>query len=43
MPSPAVKIEAAGRTLRVSNPDRVIVSRDRPDPAVTKLDVLSTA
>jgi hypothetical protein len=24
MPSPAVKIEAAGRTLRVSNPDRVM-------------------
>ena len=40
MASPATEIEAAGRTLRVSNPDRVIFPATDVGPAVTKLDVV---
>jgi DNA ligase D-like protein (predicted polymerase) len=41
MPSPAVDIQAAGRTLRVSNPDRVMYPATDKSPAVTKLDVVT--
>ncbi|HLL07745.1 MAG TPA: ATP-dependent DNA ligase, partial [Nocardioidaceae bacterium] len=36
----AVEIDAAGRTLRVSNPDRVIYPPHAGRPAATKLDVV---
>jgi DNA ligase D len=41
MPAPAVEIEAAGRTLRVSNPDRVMYPKIDSSAAVTKLDVVT--
>jgi DNA ligase D-like protein (predicted polymerase) len=41
MPSPAVEIEAAGRTLRVSNPDRVMYPATEKTAVVTKLDVVT--
>jgi DNA primase len=41
MPSPAVEIEAAGRTLRVSNPDRLMYPATERTAAVTKLDVVT--
>lgn len=40
MPSPATEIDAAGRALRVSNPDRVIFPATDGTPAVTKLQVV---
>jgi DNA ligase D-like protein (predicted polymerase) len=40
MPSPATEIDAAGRTLRVSNPDRVIYPATEGAPEVTKLMVV---
>jgi DNA ligase D-like protein (predicted polymerase) len=40
MPSPATEIDAAGRTLRVSNPDRVIYPATDRTPEVTKLQVV---
>ncbi len=40
MASPATEIDAAGRTLRVSNPDRVIYPETERTAAVTKLMVV---
>ncbi|MGN6131035.1 MAG: DNA polymerase domain-containing protein [Nocardioidaceae bacterium] len=40
MPSPATEVDAGGRALRVSNPDRVIYPPTEDLPAVTKLDVV---
>jgi DNA ligase D len=40
MASPATEIDAGGRTLRVSNPDRVIYEATGSSPAVTKLEVV---
>jgi DNA ligase D-like protein (predicted polymerase) len=40
MASPATEIDAAGRTLRVSNPDRVIYPDTEKTAAVTKLMVV---
>ena len=40
MASPATEIDAGGRPLRVSNPDRVIYPATDAGPAVTKLDVV---
>ena len=40
MPSPATEIDAAGRTVRVSNPDRVIYPATQSTPEVTKLMVV---
>jgi DNA ligase D len=41
MPTPATEIEVVGRTVRVSNPDRVIYPDTADTPAATKLDVAS--
>ena len=41
MPSPATEIDAGGRTVRVSNPDRVTFPATAGSAAVTKLDVVS--
>jgi DNA ligase D-like protein (predicted polymerase) len=40
MPSPATEIDAAGRTLRVSNPDRVVYPATERTAQVTKLQVV---
>ena len=40
MASPATEIDAAGRTLRVSNPDRVIYQATAWSAEVTKLQVV---
>ena len=40
MASPATEIEAGERTVRVSNPDRVIFPETDRTRAVTKLDVV---
>jgi DNA ligase D len=40
VPSPATEIEAAGQTLRVSNPDRVIFPATDGSAAVTKLQIV---
>ena len=40
MAAPAVEIDAAGRTLRVTNPERVIYPATDSTPAVTKLDIV---
>ena len=40
MASPAVEIDAAGRTLRVTNPERVIYPATDATPAISKLDVV---
>jgi DNA ligase D len=39
-PSKATIVDAGGRDLRVSNPDRVIFPKTKGSPAVTKLDVV---
>jgi DNA ligase D len=41
MPSPAIEVDAGGRTVRVSNPDRVTFPATTGSAAVTKLDVVS--
>ena len=41
MPSPATEVDAGGRALRVSNPDRVIYPATDGSPEVTKLDVVT--
>ncbi|WP_310963201.1 DNA polymerase domain-containing protein [Nocardioides terrisoli] len=40
MASPATEVEADGRTVRVSSPDRVIYPATDTTPAATKLDVV---
>ena len=40
MASPSTEIDAAGRTLRVSNPERVIYPATDRSPEVTKLEVV---
>jgi DNA ligase D len=40
MPADATTVDAAGRDLRVSNPDRVIFPSTDRAPAVTKLDIV---
>ena len=40
MASPATEIDAGGRTLRVTNPDRIIYEATDGSPAVTKLEVV---
>jgi DNA ligase D-like protein (predicted polymerase) len=40
MASPATEVDAGGRTLRVSNPDRVIYEATEWSPQVTKLQVV---
>ncbi len=40
MPSPATEVDAGGRAVRVSNPDRVIFEESAHGPAVTKLEVV---
>jgi DNA ligase D len=40
MPSPATEVDAGGRTVRVTNPDRVIFEQSAHGPAVTKLEVV---
>ena len=40
MASPATEIDAGGRALRVTNPDRVIYEATEGSPAVTKLEVV---
>ncbi len=40
MASPATEVDAGGRALRVSNPDRVIYPATESAPAVTKLEVV---
>jgi len=40
MPSPATEVDAGGRAVRVSNPDRVIYEESAHGPAVTKLEVV---
>lgn len=40
MPSPATEIDAAGRLLRVSNPDRVIYPATETTAEVTKLEIV---
>jgi DNA ligase D-like protein (predicted polymerase) len=40
MASPGTEVDAGGRALRVSNPDRVIYPATDAAPAVTKLDVV---
>jgi DNA ligase D-like protein (predicted polymerase) len=40
MASPATEVDAGGRAVRVSNPDRVIYSATDWTPEVTKLDVV---
>ncbi|MDQ3616119.1 MAG: ATP-dependent DNA ligase, partial [Actinomycetota bacterium] len=40
MPSPAIEIEASGRRVRVSNPDRVIYPATQSSAEVTKLQVV---
>lgn len=40
MPSPATEVDAAGRTVRVTNPDRVIYRATDRTPEVTKLMVV---
>ncbi|HET6625805.1 MAG TPA: ATP-dependent DNA ligase, partial [Nocardioidaceae bacterium] len=40
MASPATEIDAAGRTVKVSNPDRVIYPATATTPEVTKLQVV---
>ena len=40
MASPATEIDASGRTVRVSNPDRVIFRPTETTPAVSKLQVV---
>ena len=40
MASPATEVDAGGRTLRVSNPDRVIYEATGTTPEVTKLQVV---
>jgi DNA ligase D len=39
-PSDAIVLDAGGRDLRVSNPERVIFPRTERTPAITKLDVV---
>jgi DNA ligase D len=41
VPVPATEIEVAGRSVRVSNPDRVIFPATSSTPPATKLDVVS--
>jgi len=40
MASPATEVDAGGRALRVSNPDRVIYEPTATTPEVTKLQVV---
>jgi DNA ligase D-like protein (predicted polymerase) len=40
MASPATEVDAGGRAVRVTNPDRVIYPATESAPAVTKLDVV---
>jgi len=40
MPSPATEVDAGGRVVRVTNPDRVIYEESAHGPAVTKLEVV---
>ena len=40
MPSPATEVDAGGRPVRVSSPDRVIYEESACGPAVTKLEVV---
>ncbi len=40
MPSPATEVDAGGRAVRVTNPDRVIYEESEHGPAVTKLEVV---
>ncbi len=40
MPSAATEVDAGGRTLRVSSPDRIIFPETATTPAVTKLQVV---
>ena len=40
MPSPAIEIDAGGRALRVSNPERVIFPPTDGTAPVTKLQVV---
>jgi DNA primase len=37
---PAIEIDAAGRTVRVSNPERVLFPRTKRTAAVTKIQVV---
>ena len=39
MPTPAVEVDAGGRPVRISNPDRVIYEATEATPEVTKLMV----
>jgi DNA ligase D len=41
MPSPAIEIDAGGRAVRVSNPDRVIFPASAGSTAVTKREVVT--
>lgn len=40
MPSPAIEVDAGGRTVRVTNPDRVIYPATDSTPEVTKREVV---
>jgi DNA ligase D-like protein (predicted polymerase) len=40
MPTPAVEVDAGGRAVRVSSPDRVVYEESSAGPAVTKLQVV---
>jgi DNA primase len=40
MPAPATEIDAGGRALRVSNPERVIFPSARATAPVTKLEIV---